>query len=164
MDSKSLRRRSLSIGVWSKKEETCSDIRGTNNSSRLSVTQDFVASITGAKPSHSLVSYRFLISILFALVSHLLHNFKDTRLRSCTLRKGSIFSSMREGVTSLVVEWSSVEVPDLTVDRLNLVLYIHLRTFEYSSNILDSCGRTRWSTPEPLRTLGRDICLFIMKR
>ena len=39
---------------------------------------------------------------------------------------------MRESVTELEVEWVSVEVPDLTVHPFNLVLYIHLRTFEYS--------------------------------
>ena len=43
---------------------------------------------------------------------------------------------MREGVSALEVEWASVEVLDLTVHPFNLVLYIHLRTFEYSSNII----------------------------
>ena len=47
---------------------------------------------------------------------------------------------MREGVTVVVSgdEWSSVEVPDLPVHPLNLVLYIHLRMFVYSSNFLMS--------------------------
>jgi hypothetical protein len=35
-------------------------------------------------------------------------------------------------------EWSSVEVPDLVVHPLNLVLYIHLRMFVYSSNFVMS--------------------------
>ena len=39
-------------------------------------------------------------------------------------------------MASLEVEWASVEVHDLTVHSLHLVLYIHPRTFEYSSNIL----------------------------
>ena len=43
---------------------------------------------------------------------------------------------MKEGVAELEVERASVEVTDLAVRSLNLVLYMHLRTFEYSSNIL----------------------------
>jgi hypothetical protein len=31
--------------------------------------------------------------------------------------------------------WASVEVPDLSVHPVNLILYIHLRILEYSSNI-----------------------------
>ena len=42
---------------------------------------------------------------------------------------------MWEGVTSLPVERTSAEAPDLAVRPLNLVLYIHPRMFEYSSNI-----------------------------
>ena len=43
---------------------------------------------------------------------------------------------MREGVSVLKVEWSTVGSPDLDVHPLNLGLYMHLRIFEYSSNIL----------------------------
>jgi len=40
---------------------------------------------------------------------------------------------MREGVVASGVDWASLEVPDLAVHELNLVLYIHLRIFVYSS-------------------------------
>ena len=45
---------------------------------------------------------------------------------------------MREGVVSFRVDWVSKEVPDLVNHPLNLVLYMHLRIFVYSSNILMS--------------------------
>ena len=34
------------------------------------------------------------------------------------------------------VDWASEEAPDLAEPPLNLVLYMHLRIFAYSSNIL----------------------------
>lgn len=39
-------------------------------------------------------------------------------------------------MAALEVEWASVEVPDLTVHPINLVVYIHPRTFGYSWNML----------------------------
>jgi hypothetical protein len=40
------------------------------------------------------------------------------------------------GVTTLGVDWSSEETPDLVAPPLNLVLYMHLRIFAYTSNTL----------------------------
>jgi hypothetical protein len=40
------------------------------------------------------------------------------------------------GETTMGVGWSSRETSDLVESRLNLVLYIHLRIFTYTSNTL----------------------------
>jgi hypothetical protein len=38
------------------------------------------------------------------------------------------------GVTTMGVDWVSEETPDLVKPPLNLVLYVHLRVFAYTSN------------------------------
>lgn len=45
---------------------------------------------------------------------------------------------MREGVSDSGVGWSSTEDPTLMEPPLNLILYMHLRIFAYSSNNLMS--------------------------
>jgi hypothetical protein len=40
------------------------------------------------------------------------------------------------GVTAVGVDWASGEASDLAEPPLNLVLYIHLRIFAYTSNTL----------------------------
>jgi hypothetical protein len=41
-----------------------------------------------------------------------------------------------EGVTTFGVDWDSGETPDLVESPINLVLYMNLRIFEYTSNTL----------------------------
>jgi hypothetical protein len=43
---------------------------------------------------------------------------------------------MREGVVVFRVDWASKEAPDPAERPLSLGLYMHLRIFMYSSNIL----------------------------
>ncbi len=40
------------------------------------------------------------------------------------------------GVTTIEVDWTSREASDLVEPPLNLVLYMHLRIFVYTSNTL----------------------------
>jgi hypothetical protein len=56
---------------------------------------------------------------------------------SCIYPEGEISRvRMRKGVTSFRDDWASMEVPDLTEHPLNLALYMSVRIFVYSSNIL----------------------------
>jgi hypothetical protein len=49
------------------------------------------------------------------------------------------------GVTTMGVGWTSGEVSDLVKPPLNLVLYIHLRIFTYTSNtLIDSFEYMDW--------------------